>query len=219
LGLRECSVCGRSADAAPERLLVRARVERWRIWPEHQRQNDIDDDRRREEEDETEHGDEPYHDWLDADVVGDAGANTGKDAAISVAPQAMTRAAVGPDHLSFSCPHAPARRVGVQHLLERFDPPFHPPRALPQLAQRLLVVTRQATRLPPLRDVVTEYPDERVGGNEVHHVDVRVIAATNVDLPALADIGRFRSNLLDRLAFDVVTVPSLRERASISGAA
>jgi psp operon transcriptional activator len=66
---------------------------------------------------------------------------------------------------------------------------------------------------------VTEYPDERVGGNEVHHVDVRVIAATNVDLPALADIGRFRSNLLDRLAFDVVTVPSLRERASISGAA
>jgi psp operon transcriptional activator len=53
----------------------------------------------------------------------------------------------------------------------------------------------------------------------VHHVDVRVIAATNVDLPALADIGRFRSNLLDRLAFDVVTVPPLRERASISGAA
>ena len=167
----------------------------------------------------SEHGDEPYHDWLDADVVGDAGANTGKDAAISVAPQAMTRAAVGPDHLSFSCPHAPARRVGVQHLLERFDPPLHPPRALPQLAQRLLVVTRQATRLPPLRDVVTEYPDGRVGGNEVHHVDVRVIAATNVDLPALAEIGRFRSDLLDRLAFDVVTVPPLRERASISGAA
>jgi psp operon transcriptional activator len=54
---------------------------------------------------------------------------------------------------------------------------------------------------------------ERVGGNEVHHVDVRVIAATNVDLPALAEQGRFRSDLLDRLAFDVVTVPPLRERA------
>ncbi len=61
---------------------------------------------------------------------------------------------------------------------------------------------------------VIEYGSfERVGGNEVHHVDVRVIAATNVDLPALAESGRFRSDLLDRLAFDVVTIPPLRERA------
>src|SRR5215472_19206969 len=60
---------------------------------------------------------------------------------------------------------------------------------------------------------VIEYGSfERVGGNETHHVDVRVIAATNADLPALAEEGRFRSDLLDRLAFDVVTVPSLRER-------
>jgi psp operon transcriptional activator len=60
---------------------------------------------------------------------------------------------------------------------------------------------------------VIEYGSfERVGGNEVHHVDVRVVAATNVDLPALAEDGRFRSDLLDRLAFDVVTVPPLRER-------
>src|ERR1051326_9055304 len=53
---------------------------------------------------------------------------------------------------------------------------------------------------------------ERVGGNEVQEVDVRVIAATNVDLPEAAAAGRFRSDLLDRLAFDVVTVPPLRER-------
>ncbi|HEX7969400.1 MAG TPA: phage shock protein operon transcriptional activator [Stellaceae bacterium] len=53
---------------------------------------------------------------------------------------------------------------------------------------------------------------ERVGGNEVHRVDVRVIAATNADLPALAEAGRFRNDLLDRLAFDVVTIPPLRER-------
>lgn len=52
----------------------------------------------------------------------------------------------------------------------------------------------------------------RVGGNEVHQVDVRVIAATNADLPALAAEGRFRVDLLDRLAFDVITVPPLRER-------
>jgi psp operon transcriptional activator len=53
---------------------------------------------------------------------------------------------------------------------------------------------------------------ERVGGNEVRQVDVRVIAATNLDLPQLAEAGRFRSDLLDRLAFDVVTIPPLRER-------
>jgi psp operon transcriptional activator len=54
---------------------------------------------------------------------------------------------------------------------------------------------------------------ERVGGNETLSVDVRVIAAANVDLPEMAAAGRFRSDLLDRLAFDVVTVPPLRARA------
>ncbi len=54
---------------------------------------------------------------------------------------------------------------------------------------------------------------ERVGGNEPLAVDVRLIAAANADLPALAEAGRFRSDLLDRLAFDVVTVPPLRARA------
>ncbi|KAA5612962.1 phage shock protein operon transcriptional activator [Rhodovastum atsumiense] len=60
---------------------------------------------------------------------------------------------------------------------------------------------------------VIEYGSfERVGGNETHQVDVRVIAATNVDLPARVAAGKFRADLLDRLAFDVVTVPPLRER-------
>jgi psp operon transcriptional activator len=42
--------------------------------------------------------------------------------------------------------------------------------------------------------------------------DVRVIAATNVDLPDMAERGEFRADLLDRLAFDVVTLPPLRGR-------
>lgn len=53
---------------------------------------------------------------------------------------------------------------------------------------------------------------ERVGGSETQNVDVRLVAATNVDLPALAAAGRFRADLLDRLAFDVITIPPLRER-------
>jgi psp operon transcriptional activator len=53
---------------------------------------------------------------------------------------------------------------------------------------------------------------ERVGGSATVQVDVRVIGATNVDLPAEAAAGRFRRDLLDRLAFDVLTVPPLRAR-------
>ena len=60
---------------------------------------------------------------------------------------------------------------------------------------------------------VIEYGSfERLGGGAPLQVDVRVIGATNADLPALAHAGRFRADLLDRLAFDVVTVPPLRAR-------
>jgi psp operon transcriptional activator len=61
---------------------------------------------------------------------------------------------------------------------------------------------------------VIEYGEfERLGGNETLSVDVRIIAATNEDLPELARENRFREDLLDRLAFDVITLPPLRERA------
>ena len=53
---------------------------------------------------------------------------------------------------------------------------------------------------------------ERVGGNETIATNVRLIGATNADLPALARDGRFRADLLDRLAFDVVPIPPLRAR-------
>jgi psp operon transcriptional activator len=53
---------------------------------------------------------------------------------------------------------------------------------------------------------------ERVGGSRTVEVDVRLIGATNVDLPTAAADGRFRHDLLDRLAFDVLTVPPLRAR-------
>jgi psp operon transcriptional activator len=60
---------------------------------------------------------------------------------------------------------------------------------------------------------VIEYGEfERIGGTQTLKVDVRVIAAANIDLPSLAEAGEFRADLLDRLAFEVLTVPPLRVR-------
>ncbi|TXH04062.1 MAG: phage shock protein operon transcriptional activator [Nevskiaceae bacterium] len=60
---------------------------------------------------------------------------------------------------------------------------------------------------------VVEYGEfERVGSSETQKIDVRLLGAANVDLPALARAGKFREDLLDRLSFDVITVPPLRER-------
>jgi len=60
---------------------------------------------------------------------------------------------------------------------------------------------------------VIEYGEfERVGSSETIKVDVRLIGAANTDLPSLASQGKFREDLLDRLSFDVITLPPLRER-------
>lgn len=60
---------------------------------------------------------------------------------------------------------------------------------------------------------VVEYGElERVGGSQPLQVNVRLVCATNADLPKLAEEGKFRADLLDRLAFDVVKLPPLRER-------
>ena len=60
---------------------------------------------------------------------------------------------------------------------------------------------------------VIEYGEiQRVGGTDTLIVDVRIVGSTNADLRTLAADGRFRDDLLDRLAFDVITIPPLRER-------
>jgi psp operon transcriptional activator len=60
---------------------------------------------------------------------------------------------------------------------------------------------------------VVEYGSfERVGASENVKVDVRIIAATNADLVVLAGEGKFKWDLLDRLSFEVLFLPPLRER-------
>ena len=62
---------------------------------------------------------------------------------------------------------------------------------------------------------VVEYGEvTRIGASRPTQVDVRIVAATNEDLPRLAERQRFRADLLDRLSFEVVTLPPLRHRSS-----
>lgn len=92
------------------------------------------------------------------------------------------------------------RRIG------RFELAHHGTLFLDEIANASLAVQEKILR-------VIEYGEmERVGGSATLEVDVRVVGATNEDLPAAAQEGRFRDDLLDRLAFDVVTLPPLRHR-------
>jgi psp operon transcriptional activator len=53
---------------------------------------------------------------------------------------------------------------------------------------------------------------ERVGSSRQVNVNVRIIAATNANLPELTRSGKFMRDLLDRLSFEVLTIPPLRDR-------
>ncbi|WP_338467955.1 phage shock protein operon transcriptional activator [Novosphingobium sp. ZN18A2] len=52
----------------------------------------------------------------------------------------------------------------------------------------------------------------RIGASKPRRVDVRIVGATNEDLPRAVEEGRFRADLLDRLSFEVITLPPLRAR-------
>lgn len=95
---------------------------------------------------------------------------------------------------------AVARRIG------RFEAADNGTLFLDELASMPLRAQEKVLR-------VVEYGEfERVGGMRSVRVDVRLVAATNVDLPSLTRKGRFKRDLLDRLCFEVVTLPPLRAR-------
>ena len=52
----------------------------------------------------------------------------------------------------------------------------------------------------------------RIGASKPISVDVRIVAATNENLPSRVDQGKFRADLLDRLSFEVITLPPMRAR-------
>jgi len=95
--------------------------------------------------------------------------------------------------------------AGKKHI-GRFERADHGTLFLDELANSSGLVQEKLLR-------VIEYGEyERVGGNKTLKTNVRLICATNEDLPDLAKQGKFRADLLDRLAFDVITVPPLRHR-------
>lgn len=79
-----------------------------------------------------------------------------------------------------------------------------------------LFLDELATLSSPAQDRLlraVEYGEiTRIGASKPVSVDVRIVAATNEHLPTLVDQGRFRADLLDRLSFEVITLPPLRVR-------
>jgi psp operon transcriptional activator len=81
-----------------------------------------------------------------------------------------------------------------------------------------LFLDELATLSSPAQDRLlraVEYGEvTRIGASRPVRVDVRIVAATNENLPKLVEENRFRADLLDRLCFEVVTLPPLRHRTS-----
>ncbi|WP_432452721.1 phage shock protein operon transcriptional activator [Agarivorans sp. QJM3NY_29] len=88
----------------------------------------------------------------------------------------------------------------------RFEQANHGTLLLDELANMPMEVQEKLLRTIESNQI------ERVGGNKSINIDVRLVCATNQDLPTLAQQGQFRADLLDRLSFAVITLPPLRHR-------
>ena len=103
------------------------------------------------------------------------------------------------------------------HVKGAFTGAVYPKKGLFELADKGTIFFDEIGNIPletqaKLLRVIQEREFMRLGGVETIKVDVRIIAATNVDLRRMVEEGRFREDLFYRLHVITVQLPSLRER-------
>jgi DNA-binding NtrC family response regulator len=103
------------------------------------------------------------------------------------------------------------------HVKGAFTGAIYPKKGLFELADKGTIFFDEIGNIPletqaKLLRVIQEREFMRLGGVETIKVDVRIIAATNVELRRMMDEGRFREDLFYRLHVITVQLPALRER-------
>src|SRR5215212_4603374 len=103
------------------------------------------------------------------------------------------------------------------HVKGAFTGAVYPKKGLFELADKGTIFFDEIGNIPletqaKLLRVIQEREFMRLGGVETIKVDVRIIAATNVDLRRMMDEGKFREDLYYRLHVITVQLPALRER-------
>src|SRR4030095_5553372 len=103
------------------------------------------------------------------------------------------------------------------HVKGAFTGAINPKRGLFDLADKGSIFFDEIGNIPPetqakLLRVMQEREFMRLGGMDTIKVDVRIIAATNVDLRQMVEDGRFREDLYYRLHVINIFLPPLRER-------
>ncbi len=103
------------------------------------------------------------------------------------------------------------------HVKGAFTGAIYPKKGLFELADKGTIFFDEIGNIPletqaKLLRVIQEREFMRLGGVEMIKVDVRIIAATNVELQRMVDENRFREDLFYRLHVITVQLPSLRER-------
>ncbi len=103
------------------------------------------------------------------------------------------------------------------HVKGAFTGAVYPKKGLFELADKGTIFFDEIGNIPletqaKLLRVIQEREFMRLGGVETIKVDVRIIAATNVDLRRMMEEGRFREDLYYRLHVITVQLPALRER-------